>query len=397
MAVFEYKAMDLDAGVAVGTIIADTPRQARDELRERGLTITAIAAAEETDARPTGRLKSQTEVAAFIRELATLLATGIPLLSALGTLGKQHRGSFKTVVQHLADQIAGGSSLADAMGRHPAYFDEITANVVAVGESTGSLDVALRRLAGFKEKAHHLRNRVVTALLYPAIVLVLGLAVTIFLMTYVVPQLVDTLAESGQSLPTITSAVKAVSDVLVGWWWLIVLIVFGGAAGVVAAGRHERSRYWLDRFVLAVPLVGELIRKETTSRMAVVLAALLRSDLAFVEAVEITRRTVANRVFRRALEDYERAVAAGRDVAGPLAESGVFSPMVIQMLSVGQETGQLEEMLDHLAGTYDRQVDTAVTRLTAVLEPILIVLLAIMVGFVALATILPILESTNVM
>lgn len=400
MAVFEYKAFDVGANAVGGTITADTPRQARDCLREKGLTVTEIGSAQKeasTIARHIGRRSNQAEVTALTRELGTLLGTGIPLLQSLQTLSRQHTGRFGMVVEQLADSIAGGQSLADAMAQHPGSFDEITTNIVRVGENTGSLDTALKRLARFKEKGHRLRNRVITAMLYPVVVIVVGIAVTVFLMTYVVPSLLETLSGSGRELPTITAVVKAISDGLLQWWWLLLLIVAGVVAAIVALARNERGRLALNRFVLSVPLIGDLVRKESTSRMAVILAALLRSDLPFVEAVSITRRTIRNRVFQQALDDYQSAVAAGKDIAGPLEATGVFSPMVVQMLSVGQETGLLEEMLDDIAETYDRQVDTAVTRLTAVLEPALIVLLAIVVGFVALATILPILEASNVL
>ncbi|HDZ22420.1 hypothetical protein LCGC14_0409220 [marine sediment metagenome] len=401
MAVFEYKAIDLDAGAVAGTITADTPRQARDVLRERGLTVTDVASTQEELSNPRKgrprRLRSQGEVTMFVRELSALLTTGIPLLQALQTLAKQHHRRFKTVIQRVADQVTGGSSLAEAMVQHPAYFDDITTNAIRVGENTGSLEVALKRLAQFKEKGHRLRNRVTTALMYPMVVVVIGLAVTVFLMTYVVPILLETLTQSGRPLPAITAFVKAMSDILLGWWWLILLAVSGAVAGLVAMNRNERGQFLLHRFILSVPLVGQLVRKESVSRMAVVLAALLRSNLQFIDAIEITRRTIHNRVFQDALVDYKAAIASGKDVAGPLEASGVFSPMVIQMLAIGQETGQLEEMLDQLAETYDREVDTAVDRLTAVLEPVLIIFLAILVGFVAMATLLPILESSNVL
>jgi len=257
--------------------------------------------------------------------------------------------------------------------------------------------LALSRLADFKEKADQLRSRVTTAMVYPAVVCVIGLVASIFLMTYVVPNLLDTLIQAGGRLPAITRFVKAVSDLIIGWWWAL----SGGLAALIVGARltlrTRAGRLAADRIVLRIPIVGDLIRKETTSRMAVVLAALLRSGLEFVRAIQITRRTMHNCVFKMAMDDYERAVTAGSDIAAPLEASGVFSPMVVQMLAVGQQSGQIEEMLEQLAASYSRQVDTATQRLTAMLEPILIVFLALLVGFIALATILPILEISNVL
>jgi type II secretory pathway component PulF len=336
-------------------------------------------------------------VVSFARELATLLSAGISLLSALHTLAAQHGRPLRTAIQHIAERIAAGERLADAMARQPAFFDALTVSIVQVGESTGSLEAALRRLADFGEKAMRLRSRIASALAYPAFVCVLGISVSLFLMTYVVPKLLATLVEAGKPLPSLTMAVKAASDFVLNWWWA----ALGGLAALAVAVRAALGTEWgrlqADRLVLHIPLLGGLVRKEVTSRIAIVLAALLRSGLDFVDAVRITRQTLRNRVFRRALEDYERAVAAGSDVAAPLAASGAFSPMVVQMLAVGQEAGRLEDILEEVAATYDQEVASATARLTAMLEPLLIVFLAVLVGFIALATVLPILEVSNVL
>ena len=399
MPIFAYKAFRADATSASGTIAADTARQARDLLRERGLTITEVQATSGRAARTvrTGGRREQVEVVAFIRELSTLLRAGIPLLSAIQTLSRQHSRRFQPVLQLLADRIASGSSLADAMAAQNEYFDELCVSIVQVGESTGSLETALRRLADFKESASALRNRVATALVYPAVVCVIGLAAAVFLMTFVVPNLLETLIQAGKPLPTVTRMVKGASDFLITWWKLLIPLGVGAVVGVRMAARNASVRSFLDHLYLRVPLIGDLIRKQNTLRMSVVLAALLRSGLPFLQALQITRRTVRNRVFAAALERYESAIAAGSDVAGPLEASGVFSPMVVQMLAVGQESGQLEEMLEQMAAGLDQELDTATARLTALMEPLLIVMLAILVGFIAFATILPILEAGNVM
>jgi type II secretory pathway component PulF len=399
MPVFHYKAVDVDASPVAGTVIADTPRQARDVLRGRGLLVADIAALRERGAatfreRRRGQ-RAQGEVVAFVRELSTLLTAGIPLLGALDTLVRQHRGRFRTVLQGLRDRIASGASLADAIQGWPTYFGELCVSIVRVGENTGTLETALARLAEFKEKAHRLRSRVVTALIYPAIVSMIGVAVAVFLMTYVVPNLLDTLLEANRPLPLATRIVKGTSDFLLAWWWALLTGVVGLALIVKVVRRTDFGRLVLDRLSLRIPLVGDLVRKENTSRMAVVMAALLRSGVHFDEAIRITRRTLNNLVFRRTMDSYEAAVTAGSDIAAPLEASGVFSPLVVQMLVVGQESGQLEDMLEQLAGAYDREVDTATQRLTAMLEPLLIVCLAVLVGFIAFATILPILEVSN--
>ena len=283
------------------------------------------------------------------------------------------------------------------MRERPAYFDELCTSIVRVGENTGTLETALAKLAAFREKALRLESRVTTALIYPGIVCTVGLVVMLFLMTYVIPNVLGTLKESGKPLPAVTQVVKGASDFLLGYWWAILAGAVAAAAGLRALAARPRIRFFLHRLLLRLPLVGDLVAKENTSRMAIVMAALLRSGVLFDEAVRITRQTLRSEVFRRALTEYEQAVVAGRDIARPLEASGVFSPLVVQMLAVGQQSGELENLLEELAESYDQQVATAAQRLTAALEPLLIVVLAVMVGAVALATLLPILEASNVL
>ncbi len=389
--------MDLDASVAGGTVIADTAAAARDHLRNRGMTVLRVGQVRKRRALLPARrrLRRQGEVVAFVRELATLLGAGIPLLDALQTLTAQQHRRFKAVVQSLADQVAAGVNLADAMAKHADYFDELSVSIAAVGENTGSLAAALERLAEFKETTGRLTSRLTTALIYPAIVLAVGVAVAVFLMTYVVPNLLSTLETSGRPLPAITLLVKAASDLLRGWWWAIIGAAAAVAVAVRAALATPAGKRLADRLVLKLPLVGPLAAKENTSRMAVMLAALLRSGLQFTDALPVVRRTLRNEMFRQAMDDYAAAIAAGADISEPLRRSGVFAPMVVQMLAVGQESGRLEEMLEQLAASYDQQVALAAARLSAALEPLLVVAMAILVGVIAFATILPILELSN--
>jgi len=401
MPVYSYKAIDAEASNVTGEVTADTPRQARDLIRGRGLTIERVHARQDRSARGFWQKRwarrHRAETVGFIRDLATLLGAGIPLLEALDTLAEQYKGALRGVVLGLREHIAAGRSLAEAMESAPAVFDELCVGITRVGESAGTLDAALARLADFKEHAHRLRSRVGTALLYPAVVALVGLAVTIFLMTFVVPNLLSTLVESGRRLPAVTAMVKGASDFLIGYGWLLLGAVAGLAMVVrlllvTPAGR----RVW-DRALLRTPLVGELVRKETIARLAVVLAALLRSGVVFVQALATARRTVRNSVFEEALRRCEEAIGAGQDISPPLERTGVFPPMVVHMLAVGQQAGELEGVLEQLAAAYEHHVETVTQRITAVLEPALIVVLAVMVGFVAFATILPILETSNVL
>jgi general secretion pathway protein F len=398
MPVFAYKAMDVREGERSGTIAADTPRQARDLLRERGLVVRGLSATSGPVAglkwrRASGRVRAQ--VTSFIREVSTLLGVGVPLLEALETLARQHKGRFHTTILLLRDRVAGGASLGHAMREHPAMFDELAVNITEVGEDAGTLDASLQRLAEFRERSEQFKGKIATALIYPLIVLTLAIAASIFLMTFVVPRILEPLIEQGQELPLPTRVVKGLSDFLVTWWWLLAACAFALFAAFAAMLRTPRGRSAWDRFILKVPILGDLIRKQAIVRICVVIGTLLKSGVVFVRAVQIAQRTTANRMLRDALVECERAINAGGDIGEAIDRTGAFPPMVVQVFAVGQQSGRLEEMLDRLAETYDQQVSTAAARLTAVLEPLLIVALAGVVLFIVLATVLPILEAGN--
>jgi general secretion pathway protein F len=401
MAVFAYRATTAAAQPVTGTLVADTPRQAREQLHDRGLVVRSVVqrharanAASAFRAR-WSRRRLATRSVGLTRDLATLLAVGVPLVDALGTLAEQATGPLRSVVLQLQDRVASGASVAVAMAEQPGAFDELDVALAGVGEAAGNLDVVLDRLAEFKEARSAVRNRVGTALIYPAIVFVVAVSVSILLMTFVVPKLLAPLVESGQPIPPITRIVKGASDAIVGYWWVgaIAVVTVGAAAASIL--NTPRGRAAWDRFVLRVPLLGDAAAKQSIARVAMVLAVLLRSGIVFVRAVEIAARTAPNGRLREALVRLGAAVTTGADVAEAVRSSGAFPPMVVQMFAVGQQSGRLEDMLDRLAADYDRQVRTLTTRLTAVLEPALILLLVAMVGTIALATLLPMLEAAD--
>jgi type II secretory pathway component PulF len=331
----------------------------------------------------------------LLRELSTLLSVGIPLLEALQTLARQHRGRFQAVIMLLRERVAAGSSLAGAMGEQPEIFDELCINITEVGEDAGTLDVSLERLAGFRERYEQLRSRIGTSLLYPAIVTIVAVFASLFQMTFVVPRILEPLIEQGMPLPLPTRIVKGASDWVLGWWWLLMIL----AAGLVLAWTWilsaERGRRAWHRALLRLPVLGDLVLKQALVHISIVMATLLRSGVVFVRALQIAQRTTANLILRDALRRSEAAVTAGADVGQAMEETAAFPPMVVQVFALGQQSGRLEEMLDRLALTYDQEVSTAASRLTAILEPVLIIVLALFVLFIVLATVLPILEAGN--
>jgi type II secretory pathway component PulF len=401
LAVFTYKAADAQAMRLSGTIAADTPRQARDALRERGLVVQELQDVRPNAAAPRllrfRRIRSSdAAVTTFVRELSVLLTVGVPLTEALATLASQHRrGRFGSVILMLRDRVAGGASLAAAMRDMPEVFDELCVSITDVGEDAGTLEFSLDRLAEFRERWQQLRGKLATALIYPLIVVMMALFASLFLMTYVVPQILQPLVEQGQPLPLPTRVVKGASDFILAWWWLIGLILLLAACGFASVVASPRGRLAWHRFLLRVPILGDLILKQAIVRLAVVLGTLLRSGVVFVRAVQVAQRTTSNLVLRDALVRCERAIAAGEDIADALRRTGAFPPLVVQLFAVGQSSGKLEEMLDRLASAYDQQVATSSQRLAAILEPALIILLAGVVLMIVLATVLPILEAGN--
>jgi type II secretory pathway component PulF len=400
MAVYAYRAVTATRQPASGQVAADSPRAARDQLRSQGLIVESLVptASKSEHSRWTWRwTPSRVRQVEVIRELSTLLGVGIPLVESLDILLRQHRGAWRATLLQLRDRVAGGASLSEAMGAQPEYFDRLCRQMVEVGEHSGTLDQVLAQLADFRERALELRDRVLTALLYPGFVLVAAIGVSLFLMTVVVPMLLENLVESGRPLPWPTRVLKSLSDTLVsGWPWLSALLVVG-STGAVWLGRQPQVRRQIDRRVLGLPLLGRMVLQQAIARIALIVGVLMRSGVEFVQSLDIAAESVRNSAIRGALDDCQQAVQSGRDIGEALAQSSLFPPLVVQVFAVGQQTGRLEEMLERLAADYDRQVATTSTRLATVLEPVLIVLVSTFVGFILFATILPILEAGRVL
>ena len=401
MPVFSYIARDGRQARVKGAISADSPRQARDLLRGRALVIEQLspqrAATGFGAAWLLRRRATRARLAEVLRELATLLSVGVDLLDALQTLARQHRGHMQTSLLLLCDRVSAGTGLAEAMSEQPYVFDELSVRMAEVGENAGNLDIVLEQLADFQERSLQMKDRILGALLYPAIVFATASGVSLFLMTVVVPTLLTNLIETGRALPWPTRVLKTASDFLIADGWLLLL---GGAvliAGIIALVSTRRGRHAWHRLLLRIPLIGSLTRRQEIARLASTIATLLRSGVVYLQAAEIAAKGCRNEVFREALLESGRAVASGQDIGQTLGRTKVFPPLVIHIFTVGQAAGQLEEMLDRLAVNYDRQVASLVNRLASVLEPILILILAVFVGFILFATLLPILEAGNVL
>lgn len=400
MATFAYRAIDQTGRRCRGTITAASGRHARQQLRGSGLRVESVAERASSKRqtltiRRTGRYRNQLTDA--IRELSTLLHAGVSLLDAIDSLLPQTRGGFHDAMLAVRDKVSSGSSLADAMADEPTIFDEMTIGMVRVGEHAGNLDEVCEHIAGFRERSGQLKDRVISALLYPMIVMVISVAVTVFLMTVVVPMLLQNLLEMGQDLPLPTLILKWISDTLLDYGPFVFVALALLMVGLVAHLRTESGRVRLDRVALTLPIVGTLVQKQALSRMALVVSSLLRSGVELVDALAIAERSATNRLLRSALSEMQEDLKLGRDLRESAQKHPIFSHSIAQVFALGQQSGQLDRMLQRLGEDYDRQAEQLATRMTTILEPALIVMLSIVVGFILFATVLPILEAGNVL
>ncbi|WP_419167397.1 type II secretion system F family protein [Candidatus Palauibacter sp.] len=336
------------------------------------------------------------ELVVFTRQFATMIHAGLPLTRALEILSRQARSpALRAAIEESLYEVEAGSTLADALGRHPAVFTSLYVNMVAAGESGSLLDAILERLATFLEKNDRVRRKVKGALLYPAVVLGVAVAVIATLLLFVIPTFESVFASYGALLPVPTRAVIGLSRVVQSLWWAI-LIATGGAFFLLrrwVATDAGRSR--VDRFLLRLPIFGSLLRRAAVSRFTRTLGTMLASGVPILEGLEMTARTAGNRVIHDAVIESRDAIAGGDSITGPLEMTGVFPPMVSQMIHVGEETGDLDGMLSRIADFYDDEVDVAVESLLKVLEPTLIVILGGIVGGMIIAMYLPIFDLVN--
>lgn len=404
MPLFKYKALDAAQKPRRGFVEADTAREARDKVKHLSLMLLDLAEARTgASARAPGLLqrmvarRSADELAMIMRQFATLLRAGIPLAEALQALVEQiEKPALNMVFRDVRERITTGSSLQDALAAHPRIFDPFTVEMARVGEASGQLDEVLGRLADHMQMQKRTRGKVTSALIYPAVIVSVGVLVVGFLVTFVVPNISQVLIESGKVLPLPTQFLVGLSDIVRDFWWL--LLVGGAAAvtGVKAFRGSEAGRYMLDRAALSLPAFGNLLKKHVVARFARSFATLLRSGVPALEGLNIIRGISGNEVLNRTVAEIHDKVIEGQDIAGPVKRSGVFPPLVAYMVSVGEQSGRLEEMLELLADHYEEEVDHAATRMTRLIEPAVILALAAMVGFIVLAVVLPILELSNI-
>lgn len=341
----------------------------------------------------------------FTRQLATLIDAGLPLLRSLTVLAKQEPNPvLRSTINSLADSVQGGSTFSESLAQHPNMFNKLYVNMVKAGELGGVLEVVLNRLAEYQEKAHKLKNKIVSAMVYPAIVMFIAVAILVFLMVFIVPRFEEMFDDNNSELPLISQVVFGFSNFCITTSiWIIPNVVWMFVAGFFvylgfgAMGKTKGGREAIDKLKLHMPVFGDMQRKSAVSRFARTLGTLVTSGVPILQALNITRDTAGNVVISNAISKVHEAVKEGESIVTPLSSSGVFPNMLISMVDVGEETGQLPEMLLKVADVYDDEVDNAVTALTSILEPIMIVFLALIVGAVVFALFLPLIKMIQSM
>ena len=337
------------------------------------------------------------DIVVFARQFATMIQSGLPLVPSLRVLAEQTANRrLAAVVGEVRHDVEAGRTLAGALGEHPAVFSRLFVSMVTAGEAGGVLDTVLARLADSLEKSDSLARKVRGALVYPAVVLVVSALAVLVLLEIVIPTFQEMFAAAELPLPLPTRVVIGFSEGLRDYWWLPALLAVGAGTGLRRARATPRGRRVLDRLVLALPVVGHLHRKVAVARFARTLGTLVGSGVAILEALEITAAGTGNRVVQDAVMNSRTSIAGGRTIAGPLRESGVFPPMVPQMIHVGEQTGGLDEMLAKIADFYDDEVERSVEGLLAGFEPVMVTFLGVVVGGMIVSMYLPIFDMINV-
>jgi general secretion pathway protein F len=396
---FNYTAVAADGKKVKGAITAESPYAARKQLRVRSVhptSITEVGSASESRAALFSIFSrgGKGQIIDFTKQLTTLLNSGIKLTEALSVLTLQASDvRFKNAITDIRDRVVSGESFTDALNDYSDYFDVIYVSMVRVGEVTGSLGQSLSTIAKFMEKRQRVESKVMTAMIYPMVLIVFCITAIIVLTTFVIPKIAEQIARTGQKLPLITRGLMGVSFVLTSWWLFVVIAaVFGIIWGLKRFLKTRRGAYLRDRFILSLPLVGPLIRQRVVSRFASTLSTLLSSGLAMAESLRVVSEVTGNSLMRSAVQQARERILAGADIATPLRDSGVIDPAIAHMVAVGEKSGELEKMLKDISENLEASTDIVIERLSAAVEPLIIIVMAAIIGLIAYATILPILE-----
>ncbi|HJU86293.1 MAG TPA: type II secretion system F family protein [Gemmatimonadota bacterium] len=393
MPVYTYKARTVGGESQSGEITASTEADVVGQLRRRRLVVVSVKEKpKDIKFSIGGRVKTK-DLVLFTRQFATMINAGLPLVQSLDILAAQQPNKKAAEkIRAVLNDVESGSTLADSMRRHRDFFSEIYVNMVAAGEAGGILDVILLRLAEYLEASEKLRRKVKGAMFYPATVLGFSALAIAVLLIFVIPTFAGFFESAGVALPLPTRIVMGLSDFLISWWWAVAAVLAGIGWLFRAYRKTPAGRLTTDRLLLRIPVLGQVLRKAAIARFSRTLGTLVQSGVPILDGLEITARTAGNRVVEDAVMKSRASIAGGETIAEPLKRSTVFPPMVVQMINVGEQTGGLDDMLSKIADFYDEEVDAAVSALTAVIEPVMIVFLGAIVGGMVVAMYLPIFD-----
>jgi type IV pilus assembly protein PilC len=399
MATYVWKGRTLAGEAQTGEIEVGRQDEALELLRKKRILVTSLRPKGGGLALPKfgGVSVSTKDLAIFTRQFATMISAGLPLVQCLDILAKQSsKPSFGRVIGEVTREVEAGATLSDALGKHKSVFDDLFRNMVAAGEAGGVLDEILIRLATYIEKADALKRKVQSAMVYPAVVLTVALGATAFMLIFIIPTFAKMFMDFGGELPLPTKIVLIASDGLQKLWWVILLLIVGGVVMFQRFYATENGRRAVDATMLRVPVLGDVLLKGSVARFTRTLGTLIASGVPILAGLEITARTAGNKVISEAIMTARASIREGETVSAPLKTSGVFPPMVVQMISVGEQTGALDEMLTKIAVFYESEVDTAVDTLTSVIEPLMIVIMGGIVGGMVVAMYLPMFKLISV-
>jgi len=390
MPVFAYKGKTLAGAAVQGELKAKSKADLERVLRQNRILVNSI-----TKKAPEIQLKFGTgikkvDISRFTRQFATMIGAGLPMVQCLEILAAQTENkNLAAIINQVKDGVQGGATLSEALARHPKVYDQLYTNMVEAGEVGGALDAILVRLAVYREKADKLVRKVKGAMIYPAVVAFVAAAVTIGMLTFIVPVFAKMFGGLNADLPKPTQIVLQISYFLQDNFLYLTAGFLALVAGIIYWRKTPSGALKFDKIMLAMPILGNLVRKSAVARFTRTLATLLASGVSILDALEITAKTAGNLVISNAINKSVLAIAEGDTITGPLRDSGVFPPMVTQMISVGEKTGGLDEMLNKIADFYDEEVDEAVQALTSVIEPIVIVVMGVAIGGIMVAMYLP--------
>jgi general secretion pathway protein F len=405
MPVYEYTALDRAGKNVAGIIDADSTVAARQKLRASGkfpVQVKETTAKAKSEAAASFSLMpifnrvTPEDIHALTRQLATLLNAGIPLVGALDALMEQTTSPpLKRIIAQIKESVNEGNSLTVSLSKHPKLFSNIYINMVRAGEASGSLDVVLERLAEFGEHQQALKGRFQAALVYPIFMAIVGAGVLFFLLSFVVPNLTRIFTEMKQVLPLPTTILIWFSDFMRSYWWVIVLLIVAIIFGIKEFIKRPKGRYAWDTLKLRLPVIGQINRKIVLSRFGRTLGSLLQSGVPLITSLEIVRNIVSNVLIGEVIDEAMEDIQAGKSLNLALSKSIWFPPVFRQMVSVGEQSGDLEGMLNKTADAYEREVETRITGMTALIEPIMILFMAVVVGFIVISILLPIFEMNQ--